>query len=61
MVDMPEQATLYAQDVPIFKGKLGTSRGKYAVQIEDKIKVTRPQSTPVAEPVVTDPLREKQK
>lgn len=42
MVDMPELTTLYAEDVPLFKGKLGTSRGKYAVQIEEQIKVSRP-------------------
>src|SRR5690606_23179499 len=36
MVDMPKHCTLFAEDVPIFKGKLGTSRGKYAVQIEEQ-------------------------
>lgn len=44
MVDMPEHCTLYAQDVPLFKGKLGTSSGKYAVQIQERIKVARPKS-----------------
>lgn len=45
MVDMPELTTLYAEDVPLFKGKLGTSRGKYAVKIEEQIKVARPPSS----------------
>lgn len=42
MVDMPEHCTLYAEDVPLFKAKLGTSRGNYAMQIAEKIKVARP-------------------
>lgn len=42
MVDMPEYCTLFAEDVPLFKGKLGTSRGNYAIQIEEKIKIARP-------------------
>lgn len=51
MVDMPKHCTLYAQDVPLFKGKLGTSNGKYAVQIEERIRVARPPSVvPVESP-----------
>jgi flagellar motor switch protein FliM len=42
MVDMPEHCTLYAENVPLFRGKLGTSRGNYAVQIAERIKIEQP-------------------
>jgi len=43
MVDMPEHVTIMAEGIPIYKGKLGTHRGKYGVKIEEEIKVARPQ------------------
>lgn len=42
MVDMPEHVILLAEGVPIFKGKLGTHRGKYGIQVSEQIKIARP-------------------
>ncbi|WP_031433543.1 flagellar motor switch protein FliM [Methylomarinum vadi] len=36
-VEMPEMVTLYAEEIPVFKGKLGLSDGNYAVQILEKL------------------------
>jgi len=36
-IDMPESVVLTAEDVPIFRGKLGVSDGNYAIQIEEKL------------------------
>lgn len=37
-VEMPERVILESQDIPMFKGKLGVSNGKYAIQIQEKMK-----------------------
>lgn len=36
-IDMPESVVLTAEDVPVFRGKLGVSDGNYAIQIEEKL------------------------
>ncbi len=36
-VEMPETVVLSAEDVPVFKGKLGLSDGNYAIQILEKL------------------------
>ncbi len=36
-IDMPESVVLMAEDVPVFRGKLGVSDGNYAIQIEEKL------------------------
>jgi flagellar motor switch protein FliM len=36
-VEMPETVTVLANDIPTFFGKLGASRGQYAVKITDKV------------------------
>jgi flagellar motor switch protein FliM len=36
-IDMPESVQLIAEDVPVFRGKLGVSDGNYAIQIEEKL------------------------
>lgn len=41
-VEMPETVTVMANDIPTFFGKLGASRGQYAVKITDKVQ--RPES-----------------
>ena len=37
-IDMPDKLTLTANDVPVLRTKLGTSRGNMALQVLDKIK-----------------------
>ncbi len=37
-VEMPEHVTVFANDVPTYHGKLGASRGNYAVKITEKVK-----------------------
>lgn len=36
-VEMPESVLLFAEDIPVFKGKLGLSDGNYAIQILEKL------------------------
>lgn len=36
-IDMPETVTVQAEDVSIFKGKVGLSDGNYAIQITEKL------------------------
>lgn len=36
-VEMPEHVTVFANDVPTYFGKLGASRGNYAVKITEKV------------------------
>jgi flagellar motor switch protein FliM len=36
-IEMPETITLVVDDIPVFRGKIGISRGNYAVQILEKI------------------------
>ncbi len=36
-IDMPESVVLTAEEVPVFRGKLGVSDGNYAIQIEEKL------------------------
>lgn len=42
--DFTGRATVFAEDVPIFKGTFGVSNGQQAVQIEDRISRTRPRT-----------------
>lgn len=37
-VDMPEKVLIESEEIPLFKGKLGVSDGKYAIQIQEKMK-----------------------
>ncbi|PLY15075.1 MAG: flagellar motor switch protein FliM [Sedimenticola sp.] len=37
-IDFPETVQMTAADVPLFKGKLGTTKGKYAIKIDSWIK-----------------------
>jgi flagellar motor switch protein FliM len=39
-IEMPETITVVVDDVPVFRGKVGISRGSYAVQILEKISRT---------------------
>ncbi|MGX2041280.1 flagellar motor switch protein FliM [Methylocaldum sp. MU1018] len=39
-IEMPETITLVVDDVPVFRGKVGISRGNYAVQILEKVSRT---------------------
>ncbi|GAB6068058.1 flagellar motor switch protein FliM [Methylothermus subterraneus] len=36
-VELPEQVTLYAEEVPLFQGRVGIANGNYAVKIEQKV------------------------
>ncbi len=36
-IDMPETVTVQAEDVSVFKGKVGLSDGNYAIQITEKL------------------------
>ncbi len=36
-VELPEQVTLYAEEVPLFRGRVGIANGKYGVKIEEKV------------------------
>ncbi|MCX8048650.1 MAG: flagellar motor switch protein FliM [Methylohalobius sp.] len=36
-VEMPKQVTLYAEEVPLFRGRVGVAHGHYAVKIERKV------------------------
>jgi flagellar motor switch protein FliM len=40
--DFNGKATLLAEDVPIFKGQFGASRGMQAVKLETRIKRSKP-------------------
>ncbi len=33
-VDIPEQVTLFAEEIPVFRGRVGVANGNYAVKIE---------------------------
>lgn len=59
MVDMPETTTIFAEDIPLYRGKLGTSRGKYAVQITEQIKVVRPPNFTATDEEAGDALKAK--
>ncbi|CAI8931145.1 flagellar motor switch protein FliM [Methylocaldum szegediense] len=39
-IEMPETVTVFVDDVPVFRGKVGISRGSYAVEILEKIRRT---------------------
>jgi flagellar motor switch protein FliM len=40
--DFNGRATVYAEDVPIFRGRFGVSRGQQAVQIEERVARQKP-------------------
>jgi flagellar motor switch protein FliM len=40
--DFTGRATIFAEDVPIFKGKFGVSNGQQAVQIDERVSRIRP-------------------
>jgi flagellar motor switch protein FliM len=37
-IDMPETVALYSQDIPVFRGQYGVSRGNMAVKIKEPIR-----------------------
>ncbi len=36
-VDIPDQVTLFAEEIPLFHGRVGVANGNYAVKIETKV------------------------
>jgi len=36
-VDIPDQVTLLAEEIPLFRGRVGVANGNYAVKIETKV------------------------
>ncbi|BCX81582.1 flagellar motor switch protein FliM [Methylomarinovum caldicuralii] len=47
-VEIPEQVTLFSEDVPLFHGRVGVSNGNYAVKIQEKVE-RGPDVTPVTQ------------
>ena len=45
--DFTGQVTMIAEDVPVFRGSLGTSRGHQAVKIEERLRRARAASEPI--------------
>ena len=45
--DFTGQVTMIAEDVPVFRGSLGTSRGHQAVKIEERLRRARTASEPI--------------
>ncbi|ADZ92442.1 flagellar motor switch protein FliM [Marinomonas mediterranea] len=43
-IEMPEYVTVRANNVPTFRGKLGSSNGKYSVQMKESIKAQMKES-----------------
>lgn len=39
--DFAGQATVYAEDVPLFRGGFGVSRGQQAVKVEERVRLSR--------------------
>jgi flagellar motor switch protein FliM len=40
--DFNGRATVFAEDVPVFRGTFGVSHGQQAVQIEERVNRTKP-------------------
>lgn len=36
-VELPAQATLYSEEIPLFRGRVGTINGHYGIKIEQKV------------------------
>ena len=51
-VEIPEKVTLFSEDVPIFRGRVGVSNGNYAVKIQEKVD-RGPDTTPTTQ--IIDP------
>jgi flagellar motor switch protein FliM len=41
-IEMPDRSLVYVEDIPVFRAKVGLSKGRYAIQMMEKI--TRPAS-----------------
>jgi flagellar motor switch protein FliM len=55
-INLPETATVFAEDVPIFRGRMANSNGNKAIQFDSLLRRTAPRSTPVpTQPVVPEP------
>lgn len=49
-IEMPESVVLVVEDVPMFRGEFGTSRGNHALRIKEQIKLPAPaERKPTAE------------
>jgi flagellar motor switch protein FliM len=46
-ISLPETATVFAEDVPIFRGRMANSNGNKAIQFESLLRRTAPRATPV--------------
>jgi len=43
-IDVPDQVTLRAEDVPVMRGRLGQSDGRYAIKIEEQLRAPERES-----------------
>ena len=54
-ISLPETATIFAEDIPVFRGRMANSNGNKAIQFESLLRRTAPRSTPVPVQPVTEP------
>jgi flagellar motor switch protein FliM len=54
-ISLPETATVFAEDVPIFRGRMANSNGNKAIQFESLLRRTAPRPTPVPTQPMIEP------